>query len=95
MGADAEMKDVYDEIFKNMSFNAMFLLIEAVFMRARTDYMFNIDGKSRDAELFFRSAWAQTLSLSMFDPDDVLKQMDKEVESGRRQADINPLRDQW
>ncbi len=71
-----------DKILDDMPNELFFDLIEGIFTRARTDYMFDADGMRDHAEWFFRSEWAQLLSLSKFDPDEVLKQMDEEIKYG-------------
>lgn len=77
-----------DKVLDDMPFELMLDLIMGVFQRAREDYMYDIDGKRSDAEVFFRSEWAQLLSLSRFDPEDVLKQMEEE-----RMYGFIPVRD--
>lgn len=57
----------------------LFCLIQGIFERARIDYMTNEDGQRGDAEMFFRGQWAQELSLSEFDANEVLKLMDEEI----------------
>lgn len=71
-----------DKIIQEMPFEILFSLIMGVFTRARQDYMLNPEGQRSDAEWFFRSEWAQELSLSQFDPEEVLKLMDEEVKNG-------------
>ena len=74
--------DKDDEILKTAPKELLFFLIRGIFIRARIDYMTNADGMKTDAEVFFRSLWAQDLSLSEFDATEVLKQMDEDIEDG-------------
>lgn len=71
-----------DKILDEMPYELMFALIAGIFERAREDYMTDSDGKRTDAEVFFKGDWAQTLSLSAFDPEAVLSEMDEEIENG-------------
>lgn len=71
-----------EKILDEMPTELLFALIAGIFTRARIDYLTNADGKKNDAEWFFRSEWAQELSLSQFDPDKVLKLMDEDIENG-------------
>lgn len=73
---------VDDKILDEIPLELLFSLIAGIFERARIDYLTDADGKRSDAEVFFRSLWAQDLSLSQFDPDMVLKLMDEEIEYG-------------
>lgn len=75
-----------DEVFEKMPRELLFSLIAGIFLRAREDYVTNADNQGSDAEVFLRSEWAQQLSLSSFDADAVIEQMDKEInEAGRIQ----------
>lgn len=79
-------QQILDEAPKEL----LFCLIQGIFERAREDYMTNTEGQKSDAEVFFRGEWAQILSMSEFDADELIKQMDEEIsnESGRdREAD--------
>lgn len=71
-----------NKIIEDAPFEVLFCLIEGIFERARDDYIYDTDGERSDAEWFFRSEWAQELSLSKFDPEAVLKQMDEEITDG-------------
>jgi hypothetical protein len=71
-----------DKILDEMPYELMFSLIAGIFAKAREDYLTDADGKRRDAEAFFRGDWAQMLSLSAFDSDAVLSEMDEEIENG-------------
>lgn len=71
-----------DKILDDMPLELFFGLIEGIFARARTDYIYDTDGMRDHAEWFFRSEWAQLLSLSRFDPDEVLEQMNEEIAYG-------------
>lgn len=75
-----------DKAIEDAPTELLFALIMAIFERAREDYLTNVDGKRSDAERFFRSEWAQELSLSTFDPDEVLIQMDEEIEYGLNES---------
>lgn len=68
------------EIIQTTPLEYFYPLIAGIFFRARIDYMTNADGKRADAERFFRSDWAQDLSLSKFDVNEVLKTLDEEAE---------------
>ena len=74
----------FDEIFRTMPRELMLDLVAAIFLKARSDYITNADGKRRDAEIFFRSDWAQELSLKGFEPENVLRMMDEEIKDGHR-----------
>lgn len=74
-----EYADRDNKTLDNIPLELLFPLIEAIFVRARTDYIFNSEGQRESAERFFRSDWAQTLSLSQFEPDDVIDGMDEEI----------------
>lgn len=65
----------------------LFALIEGIFQRAREDYIFNTDGEHDDAEKFFNSQWAQSLSLNGFDADALLDILDEEIMDGLKRAD--------
>lgn len=71
-----------NEILETAPRELLFSLIRGIFIRARIDYMTNADNMKVDAEIFFRSLWAQDLSLSEFDATEVLKQMDEDIEDG-------------
>lgn len=67
------------EAIENMPTELLFCLIQGIFERARIDYMTNEDGQRSDAEVFLRGEWAQELSLSKFDADEVIRLMDEEI----------------
>lgn len=69
-----------NEMIRTVPLEYMYALIAGIFFRARIDYMTNADGMGADAERFFRSDWAQDLSLSKFDVNEVLKTLDEEAE---------------
>lgn len=74
--------DEDDEILKNAPIELLFSLVASIFTRARADYLTDEDGQRSDAEVFLRSVWAQDLSLSVFDADEVLQRMDEEIRNG-------------
>lgn len=74
--------DKDDEILQNAPMELLFSLIAGIFIRARTDYITNDDGQRSDAEVFLRSVWAQDLSLSVFDADELLERMDEDIRNG-------------
>lgn len=84
-----------DKAIEEAPFELLFALIAGIFERAREDYLTDADGKKSDAEWFFRSEWAQELSLSAFDPDEVLIQMDKEIEYGLTETGDYPDGEEW
>ena len=67
-----------NKIIADIPEELMFSLIEGIFQKARTDYLTNENGMRSDAEAFFRSEWAQLLSLGGFDPEKVLKHLNRE-----------------
>ena len=71
-------EQILDEAPKEL----LFCLIQGIFERAREDYLTNIDNQASDAEVFLRSEWAQLLSLSEFDAEEVIKRMDEEIKNG-------------
>ncbi len=75
--AEQDMK-IIDEAPKEL----LFCLIQGIFERAREDYLSDIDGQRGDAEVFLRSPWAQTLSLSSFDAEDLIDSLNEELEYG-------------
>lgn len=87
--------DADDRILQEAPMELLFPLIAGIFMRARADYELNVDGKKSDAEAFFRSGWAQSLSLSGFDPDKALKAMDEEVADGLDWFRTDSFKDKW
>lgn len=88
-------EDRIDEILDEIPLELLFTLIMGIFARARADYLTNSDGKRKDAERFFRSEWAQELSLTVFDPDKLIALMDEEIENGFDNAYVNPLTGEW
>ena len=74
--------DMDDEIIQNAPIELLFVLITGIFFRARLDYLTDSDGQRIDAEQFLRSAWAQELSLSHFDVEELLDRLDEEIEHG-------------
>lgn len=70
------------EIIRTTPLEYLYGLIAGIFFRARLDYMTDADGKRADAEAFFRSDWAQDLSLSKFDVEELLDRLDEEAEYG-------------
>lgn len=62
-----------------------FALVTQIFIRAREDYLYNSDGMRSDAEVFFRSEWAQILSVSGYDPGKLIEMLDEEIEYGLEQ----------
>lgn len=86
----------YDnKIIEDAPLEVLFSLIAGIFVRAKIDYIFNTDKQKQDAEQFFRSEWAQELSLTQFDPDDVLKQMDEEIEDGITVLRSDTFKNKW
>lgn len=84
-----------DKILQEAPMELLFSLIASIFVRARIDYMLDTEGQKSDAEVFFRSPWAQSLSLSQFDPEKVLKEMDEEIENGTDYLRGNTGRKKW
>lgn len=78
------------EIIQNAPKELLFCLVAGIFQRARDDYIYNTDGMRSDARWFLRSQWAQELSLSEFDAEEVLKLLDEEIanESEQDREDI-------
>lgn len=95
MSGKSEDLRTLDEILDEMPLELFFALVRGIFVRARVDYLYDSDGARRDAEVFFRSSWAQKLSLSAFDPDQVIKQMNEEIENGLGKSHGNPLEREW
>lgn len=56
----------------------LFSLIAGIFLRAREDYIYNTDGRRKDAEIFLRSEWAQELSQCGFDVEKLMDLLDRE-----------------
>ena len=56
----------------------LFGLIAGIFLRAKDDYIYNTDGAGKDAEIFFKSEWAQELSAEGFNVESLLEILDKE-----------------
>ena len=71
-----------DKILQEAPMELLFALIAGIFDRARQDYVTNSDGQAKDAEIFLRSSWAQELSLSVFDAEAVIKELDEEIAHG-------------
>ena len=71
-----------DEAFKNIPNELLLGLIAGIFIRARDDYLRNPDGTKEDARRFLKSEWAQLLSITPFDADEVLRRLDEEIENG-------------
>lgn len=57
----------------------LFSLIAGIFLRARDDYIYNTDGRRKDAEIFLRSEWAQELSQCGFNVEKLLGLLDGEI----------------
>lgn len=87
--------DYDNKLIDEAPLELLFALIAGIFIRARIDYIFDTDKQKEDAEEFFRSEWAQELSLSHFDPEDVLKQMDEEIEDGATWLRNDTFRNKW
>lgn len=71
-----------DKIIEDAPLELLFSLIEGVFERAKIDYVLNSEGERSEAEWFLRSEWAQTLSLSGYDPDKLIEMLDEEIADG-------------
>lgn len=82
-------------IIDNAPMEMLMLIMRAIFSRARIDYLLDTDGMRADAERFFRSEWAQDLSLSHFDPDKVIGMMDEEIADGVDKSTIYFDIDKW
>lgn len=76
---DHSLRD--SKCIEEASIELLFCLIQGIFEQARKDYMTNEDGQRGDAEVFFRGQWAQELSLSEFDAEDVIGRMDEEMQN--------------
>lgn len=55
----------------------LFGLIAGIFLRAREDYLYNTDGKGRDAEMFLKGEWAQFLSGDGFNVEQLFETLDR------------------
>lgn len=66
-----------DRAIQNMDFDATIRIVCAIFERAREDYIFNIEGQRSDAEVFFRSNWAQVLTNGALHPEAVIRELDR------------------
>ena len=71
-----------DAVLNNMPNELLLCLIAGIFERARDDYLSNARGARKDAKKFFKSDWAQMLTLEGFDPEELLGQLDAEIENG-------------
>ena len=71
-----------DKIIREAPMERLYILIYAIFIRARIDYMTDADGQAKDAEEFLRSDWAQKLSLSSYDAEELIQRLDEEAEYG-------------
>ena len=71
-----------NKLLDNMPFELMMSIIASIFIRARDDYLFNTDGKRKDAEKFFRSEWARELTLWNLDADETIKILNEVIENG-------------
>ena len=74
--------DMDDEILRTAPMELLYSLIMGIFIRARIDYMTDEDGQKSDAEVFLRGEWAQQLSMSEFNAEELLDRMDKEIADG-------------
>ena len=70
--------DMDDKIFDEAPRELLFTLIAGIFLRAREDYIKDMDGQRTDAEVFLRGNWAQMLSVDGFDAEKVLEMLDGE-----------------
>ena len=77
------------EIIQNAPMELLFGLIAGIFERARDDYLYSEDENKRDAEEFFRSLWAQELTMSEFDVDKYLKRLDDAIDELERDRKDN------
>ena len=84
-----------DKILQEAPMELLFSLIAGIFIRARADYEMDIKDQKDDAVRFLRSDWAQMLSLSHFDPDEAIKAMDEEKESGINWFRTDIERSKW
>lgn len=84
-----------DKIIEEAPMEVLFSLIAGIFMRAKLDYMHGEYGDKCDAEVFLRSEWAQELSLSHFDADELITQLDEEIENGLGSAGKHLNHEQW
>lgn len=71
-----------DELIQTAPMELLFVIISGIFLRARDDYLFNTDGKRKDAESFFRSTWAKELSLWRFDADETINMLNEVIRDG-------------
>ena len=67
----------------------LFSLIAGIFLRAREDYVTNANNQRSDAEVFFKGAWAQNLSVDGFDVGKLFEILDEEManEAGRTEEE--------
>lgn len=77
-----EQLAVDDKILDEAPRELLFSLVAGVFLRAREDYLTNADGQHSDASVFLKSQWAQDLSISGFDANKVIEQLNEEIENG-------------
>lgn len=67
-------------ILRNIDLDATFRICYAILQRAKDDYVFNSDNQRSDAEVFFKSNWAQIITNGELDPDAVIKELDRRIE---------------
>lgn len=82
------------EILRNLSLNDTFSLCAGILRRAKEDYIYNIKEQRSDAEWFFRSAWAQTITNGALDPDKAIEELDRRIDELKRTG-VNTERTEW
>lgn len=65
------------EILQNITIEETFRIATAILIRARDDYILNADNQRSDAEVFFRSNWAQIITNGELNADELLKELDR------------------
>lgn len=68
-----------DMILQNISLEDTFRIVTAILIRARDDYILNADGQRSDAEVFFKSNWAQIMTNGELNAELTLRELDRRI----------------
>ena len=83
-----------DLILQNISLNDTFGICAAILQRARDDYIYDADGQRSDAEVFFRSNWAQIITNGALNAEYVIAELNRRIDELNR-IGINTERTEW
>lgn len=67
------------QIIKHINLEKTFEIVAAILHRAKEDYITNDDNQRSDAEVFFKSNWAQIMTNGALVPELVFEELDRRI----------------